>query len=461
LNNRQRASSSGPYTPDNAVYSKDVFQENALWVAAGSYTRAFAGLTGTTTVTWSEHTMNPQSGYWNVFSNLRRSYKFAYGSSVRAEQQLSWQLSPRMMINAGGVFESFFAIPQGADLNEPIRSRDVPGTILDTNIVDAFNRMQYSNTGGYLQAQFAPSGRLSVTLGARSDYNSGYGVTINPRVGVVAKPQPGTTIKLLYGTAFLAPTPYQSTAHYGSFYSTDDGQTYRSDYWHLGNPNLKPQTKSTVQATLIQSIGPLFNLSATVFQSHMDDVIQHSDEAQAGPGTFHGWPVAYIDSPVNDGHDVISGGSVDLAALKSWSPNRRLEARAGVSVFDGTVDNNIRSQELQIGGVAPFQLRSRVDVELGPWTGSAGIVTFGRQRAMALAADGVSRETLPGYTVVDVNVRRNGITRHLDAFARIENLFDARYFNINERAFSNPEELAGSPQAPRRVSVGIDLRFGK
>jgi outer membrane cobalamin receptor len=461
LRNRQRASTSSPYTPDNAVYSKDVFQQNDLWVAAGSYTREFRGLTSTSTVTWGEHTMSPESGYWNVFSNLHRSFKYAYGSSVKGEQQLSWSRWARTVFSAGAVFESFFAIPQVADLNEPIRSRHVPGTILDTTIIDEFNRMQYSNTGGYVQGQYAPNRRVTLTVGARSDYNSRYGFTVNPRVGVVAKPRSGTTVKLLYGTAFLAPTPYQSTAHYGSFYSTDNGATYASDYWHVGNPDLKPQQKSTLQATLMQSLGPLFNVSATVFNSRMKDVIKHSDPDQAGPGLYHGWPVAYIDFPVNEGNDNTVGGSVDAAMLKSWSPTRRVEARFGVSVVDGEVEDDDNPTALQISGIAPFQLRSRVDLELGPWTGSAGVMTFGRQRVVALAADEAVRQTLPGFTTVDLNIRRNRITRNLDAFFRVENLFDARYFHINERAFSSPEELAGSPQAPRRISVGIDVRVGK
>ena len=458
LNNRQRASSSGPYTPDNAVYDKDAFQQNDLWVGAGSYTRDFGRVTGTSTLTWSEQTLSPESGYWNVYSNLRRSFKYAYGSSIKGEQQFSWRMSSKTFLTSGGSFERLFSIPQGADLNEPIRSRDVPGTILDTTIVDEFNRMAYSNAGGYVQAQYAPSARLSLTVGTRSDYNSRYGFTVNPRLGVVAKPRRGTTVKLLYGTAFLAPTPYQSTSHYGSFYSTDNGQTYVSDYWHVGNSNLKPQKKATLQATLTQSIGSLVSVSATAFQSHMKDVIKHDAPDQAGPGFYHGWPVAYMDFPVNQGYEDIVGGAIDATLLKSWSATRRLEARVGTSLIDGRVDGG--DGDLPIGGVAPLQFRAGLDLELGNWTGATSVMAFGRQRTLAVT-DGVTRDTLPGFAVVDVNLRRNRVTRRIDAFLRIENLFDARYLHINERAFTNLEEIAGSPQAPRRLSFGFDVKVGK
>jgi outer membrane cobalamin receptor len=87
---------------------------------------------------------------------------------------------------------------------------------------------------------------------------------------------------------------------------------------------------------------------------------------------------------------------------------------------------------------------------------------FGRQRLMATTiVDGETvRRTLDGYVKVDLNVRRR-INAKFDCFAGIENLLDARYRNINARAYNNPEELIGAPQAPRRVVVGVDVRLGR
>jgi hypothetical protein len=36
---------------------------------------------------------------------------------------------------------------------------------------------------------------------------------------------------------------------------------------------------------------------------------------------------------------------------------------------------------------------------------------------------------------------------------------DRRYRTINARAYTNPEELIGAPQNPRRVSAGCSLRM--
>jgi outer membrane receptor protein involved in Fe transport len=73
--------------------------------------------------------------------------------------------------------------------------------------------------------------------------------------------------------------------------------------------------------------------------------------------------------------------------------------------------------------------------------------------------DSLERRTLDGYTVVDLNVRRTGLFRNLDGFVTVENAFDRRYRTINARAYTNPEELIGAPQNPRRLTVGVDLRL--
>ena len=153
--NGSRTSTAPPDAPDNAVYNAAAFNQNHLLVASGSYTRPIGRVTSTSTVMFSRHELDPQSGYWNVFSNMEKSFKYAYGTMAKAEEQISWKPAPSMLLTTGGTFEHFFAIPKSADLNAPIQSRDVPGTILDTNIPDQFVKLRYANTGAYAQMQYA------------------------------------------------------------------------------------------------------------------------------------------------------------------------------------------------------------------------------------------------------------------------------------------------------------------
>src|SRR5699024_7763181 len=99
-----------------------------------------------------------------------------------------------------------------------------------------FFPIKYSNAGAYVQAQYSPYNNVHFTVGARYDVNSRYGSTFNPRLGLVYKPFEKTTVKILYGSAFLAPTPSDGYAHYGSFDTPDSGRTYHSYFLHLPNP---------------------------------------------------------------------------------------------------------------------------------------------------------------------------------------------------------------------------------
>jgi len=451
------------YTPDNGVYNNAAFNENSLLVVSGSYAKSMKFLTSTSTLTMSRHELDPESGYWNVYSNLKKSYKYAFGSMLKGEQQFAWKPGSATTLTTGVTVERFFAIPQGADLNAPIGSRDRPGTILDTDIQDDFIRLRYSNSGAYAQLQHAITPRLTGVLGARGDYNARYGGTFNPRLGLVARPAADTTIKMLYGTAYLAPSPYQSYGHYGAFYSEDGGQTYASEYWHLPNPDLKPQKKRTFEVNMVQGLGASFAVSATAFHSLMTDVIQESDPRQPSAGLYHGWPVAYIDFPVNEGDQNVYGATIGLNFVKPLSSGRGINARAALSLADGDVsshDANGTSMRLPVGGMAPVQLKFGVDLHGDRLDVTPRVTVSGRQRLRATESEGDSlvRRTLPGYATVDVNVRRRDVFKELDLFVTVENALDMRYRHINMRAYSNPEELVGAPQNPRRITVGAQFQ---
>jgi hypothetical protein len=57
-------------------------------------------------------------------------------------------------------------------------------------------------------------------------------------------------------------------------------------------------------------------------------------------------------------------------------------------------------------------------------------------------------------------VRRVRLAGPLDLIVTIDNLLNARYRHLNLRAFTNPEEFEGSPQNPRRITVGAQVSLG-
>jgi outer membrane receptor protein involved in Fe transport len=461
FHSRSRASTAPPNTPNDAVYNAGAFAQNRLLVASGGYVRTLGAVTSTSTLMLSRHELDPESGFWNVFSNLQRSFKYAYGSMAKAEQQLSWKPRPSMLMTAGATYERMFAIPQGADLNAPVSSHDAPATILNTNVVDEFVKLRYSNLGAYAQVQYTPRPRVTMTLGARGDYNSRYGGTFNPRVGVVAQLAESRTLKVLFGTAFLAPSPYQAYSHFGAFTTSDGGQTFASSYWHLPNPDLEPQRKRTVEVNLLQALGRNLQFSGAVFYSRFSNLIQTYGPDGTVGGSYLGWPVDYIDYTVNEGHAVAYGATLGLEYLRTFGPDRRLEGHAAVALADGKrwLRDTPGEASVPTGTMAPLQLRFGADADWGAWRVAPRLSVVGAQRVLATAgaASSLERRTLPGYATLDVNVRR-GLVKGLSAFLTLENALDRRYVNANPYAYTNLQELIGAPQNPRRLSVGLSLR---
>jgi outer membrane cobalamin receptor len=458
--NHSRVPTTPPYTPDNGLYNSDVFNGNQLVVGAASYTRPIGSVTSMSTLTFSRHELDPQSGYRNVYSNMERSYKYAYGSMAKAEERLSWKPVPSITMTTGGTFEHFYSIPQGADLNAPVHSQDMPGTMLGTTIPDDFVKLRYADVGAFGQMQYVLQPAVTLTLGARADYNTRYGATFNPRVGVVAQPASGTTLKLLYGSAFLAPSPYQAYQHFGSFNSNDGGKTFASNFWHLPNPDLEPQRKKTVEVELLQAVGGQFELSGSAFYSRFTNLVEGGDPNHDDPGLYLGWLVGDIDRSSNVGRATTYGGTAGLDFIHMLGADRRFEARAALTLVDGREQDHPSEPSAPIGAIAPVQLRFGADVDWHRWSVAPRLSIIGSQRLEEkIAGISLERRTLDGYRTVDVNIRRRNVFKNLDAFLTIENAFDERYRNINVRAFTNPEELIGAPQNPRRLTVGVDLRL--
>jgi outer membrane receptor for ferrienterochelin and colicin len=460
---QSRISDTPADTPDNSVYSDEAFNKNELLVGAISHSRTFGRLTSLSTISMSRHELDPESGYRNVYSNMEKSYKYAFGSRLTADQQVSWKKSAGVTMTVGGVFDHIYSIPQGADLNAPIVSRDRPGTMLGTNIVDPFNKIEYSNLGVYGQGQFALTPAFTLTLGLRFDDSTRYEDAVTPRLGIVWQAAPRTTVKLLHGTAFLAPSPNQAYKHYGAFYSTDGGQTYASSFWHLPNPDLKPERRTTEEVDIRQGVGEHVSVWGSMFYSRFRDLVRYGqDRDDRYTGFFQGWPVDFIEISINDGRQTTWGGSFGAESVQSFSAETRLSSSLSVSLVDGVVKYDDSPIRRQLGGMSPIQLQGAVEFQTGRWSVAPRVVMVGTQRALATGGvvNGVEqRLTLKGYTTVNLNVRRQRLFKGVDAFVTVENALDARYRNLNYRAFSNPEEFVGSPQNPRRLTVGVDLQI--
>ena len=259
----------------NAVYNNDVYMGQSVSVLNASYRKQIGRVGTLTSLSASRYTLDPGSNYSNVYTGMQKAYKYSSSLSMRIEEQMDYSISAKLNLIGGFSYEKFSTIPQSADLEAPVDlNRSISGTYAGTTayyrpegLSATFYNIIYQNSGAFLQAQYVPNQILSFTLGARYDYNSRFGTVINPRVGMVLKPSVTTNVKLLYGSAYLAPPVSTAYVTYGSFQTNDSGKTYTSSFLHLPNPHLGPVRSRNIELSMQQYLTNNFSITADGYYS--------------------------------------------------------------------------------------------------------------------------------------------------------------------------------------------------
>ncbi|HEX5754826.1 MAG TPA: TonB-dependent receptor [Arenimonas sp.] len=168
------------------------------------------------------------------------------------------------------------------------------------------------------------------TLGARYDRNSVYGSSFNPRLGVVLHPGEAWTAKLLYGSAYRAPTPFE---------------LFSSSPVRLPNPDLQPERMRALELSLAHA-GARSLSQLVLFHNRLSDVIvegvpvgggrtQIQNAAQAEvQGVTGSWEYRagehlqlYANATWQDAHQRDALGEADLANVARFKSNAGLQWR--------------------------------------------------------------------------------------------------------------------------------------
>jgi len=122
------------------------------------------------------------------------------------------------------------------------------------------DRRSTSLWGAYAEADWKALDSLSFTVGGRYDQYSFGPDSWNPRIAGIWKALPETTFKLVYGTAFRAPSAYEL------FYSD-------VNLSNKANPSLMPESIRTYEAILEQQLGKHARISLSVYRFEAEDLI--------------------------------------------------------------------------------------------------------------------------------------------------------------------------------------------
>ena len=442
-------SSSLGVKPELTLYSEDARFGTRQWTLYGRHSYSSPGENWklNTLLSYYDYEITPESRFINSFSGYADAYKYASARTATIEQTLSFEAAEGLPVLMGFSYQQNAVLPYTADLGHKFDTERSP---LSQNFVYNgstipvdFHSLRYSNTGAFLRLQ-KQLADVSLSLGLRYDRNTSYGETWNPRAGLVWRPggSEATVAKLLYGEAYLAPSPFWTHKHFGAFISTNTNATgYYSEFFHITNENLAPEKTRSVEASFMHDFGHKFRLSANPYYNKVLDLIQDVD---IGSGTFKGVPVASLERAENRGTMETYGFTLRADALlrpAHWS----LEPWLAYTYSEGRL----------AGDPIPFNARhvaqAGISALRGHWTFTPKVL----YRSYTRNQDGAR---IAGFTTADLYVRYSGSRDSgFRAYFELKNIFDRRYYNANYGG--GADHMEGSPQNPLEVKAGMNYKF--
>jgi len=398
---------------------------------------------------------------------------------IKVEQQVDWNATENLNFIAGIGYEKHYTIPWSTDLDQPVNP---DGYVYDSYLgTDTYYRpdglpaqfytITSSNTGIFFQTQYSPLKNLDFTLGTRYDVNSIYGSSFNPRLGLVYKPADKTTIKALYGSAFLAPAAGDMNAQWGSFETQDSGKTFHSYWLHLPNPGIKPIISQSWELTVNQMLADNFSVAVDGYFTETTNLHASADDNQSTKlyhNMFNGIPVDYIEVFINQGRQVNYGGNIQFNFKRSIG-RVKMNSYLSLSYVNGSVNSaNTESEEQtpdkELEFIAPFIIHAGIDFKIGKFSFSPRVTWMNNQHVSGTAdtiQNLIRRQTIPGYSLLNISLRYNAV-KHFSVFANIYNALNQEYrtsglgTDLNDK---NTPFNYGQQEDPIRIMGGVNFTF--
>ncbi|HLF86768.1 MAG TPA: TonB-dependent receptor [Nitrospiria bacterium] len=270
-------------------------------------------------------------------------------------------------------------------------------------VKDSFDRT-ITNSALYIQDQHQISDAFSQAVGVRADYNNRFGneITYKAEASYRIK-ESNTRFRAAYGTGFHGPT--LNDLYFPGF----------------GNPDLKPETSESIEGGIEQTfLSDRLSLQATYFYNRFENLIIFDSTTflpeNIGEATSKG---AEIGLQIRPFKAVTLSTNYTLTDTENRENDKELPRRPRKKA----------SAILSISPIAPLN----IDLELR---------YVGKR-----FDDSANLNELDPYTLVNI-AGRFDVTKSVQVFARVENLFDKEY-----------EEALGFGTAGFSVFGGVKIRF--
>lgn len=308
-----------------------------------------------------------------------------------------------------------FDLAIGADYEHAFSLEQQAWDTTDAMLLDRDDPL--STWGVHAHGEIHLGANADLVLGAKWSDLGPSGGAVNHRLGVILRPATRTTVKLLHGTAFRAPTPYEM------FYFSEDV---------IGGAKLDGEMVATSEIAVVQDLRHGLQVTAAVFHERLDDLIR---------------PVPVDEAVLR----FKNTGGVDARGLEwsldgKWTSGWRLRLSGAIQQVEDEKGARLANSPAAVasaGVVMPLtrKLASTLAIET-QWLGSRPTLAGARTGASLLTSLHWRHEGAFGVDGL-------GVT------GTVTNLFDER-----APVAAGPEHVQDTiPSANRRVTVGLAWRF--
>jgi iron complex outermembrane recepter protein len=291
----------------------------------------------------------------------------------------------------------------------------------------------------------------------------------NPALGVNFNPVAGFTTYATYNEGMRAPTSMELTC-------ADKDFPCKLPNSFLADPTLKKVVSKTFEIGARGKLGAAFNWSAAAYQTDLSDDIQFISTSTTGANTGF---FQNVGKTRREGLELGAGTQLGKLTLNARYAYLKATYQSSFKIFspfnsaaDALGDIEVKPGN-PIPGIPAQNLKLRVDYDYNEkFSFGANLIYASAINARGDENDQDQRGKVPGYTVVNLDARYH-VSKKLQLFGRVNNLFDKTYANfgvLGENLFPQPDKQFTGPGngvveqfrslgAPRGIWLGLRYEF--
>ena len=324
----------------------------------------------------------------------------SYGEEVRT------RLTPWGSVNALTIGEEYDETSRAKQ--QSYNEGTPPPYLVDVNT-------PYDRWATYIQQEWQPYSALSVTAGGRYDYYQTIGKSMNPRIALVHRLWQDGTLKATYGSAFRAPSPYETS--------------YADDVSYAANPNLLPEKITSYELTGEQQFPGHGMVSISGYENRVKNLI---DETTLSDGEIQFQNVSEVKA-------------IGIELYSKWAWNKTWSGFAG---YDLQNTREVSGAPLSNSPVHSGSAGLSAWIEPTRTTVSLGTFFVSDRRTY-------QQTTLPATALLNVTLRQQSWAQGPTLYASIYNLLNTAY-SVPGGAEHVQDAI---PQDGRNFIAGLEYKF--